>query len=160
MSSRPIADLFARRDVLRLVGGASIAGLAPLAGCAPVEAAPRPIRWGRDVCEFCHMVFADRRFSAEVWDPEIGRARIFDDFGCAVLATSESGLVDRAEVPFWVSDDADPSRFIDARKARYRNDATTPMGYSHSAGTSPKHRLAFAEAVSAIRDKANCEHRG
>ncbi len=160
MSSTPLRDLFAgasRRDVLRLGGLAALG--AGLAACSEVKAEPRKIKWGRDTCEFCHMVFADRRFAAEVWEPENNRARIYDDFGCAVLAASENGLADRDEVPFWVTDDADPARWLDARTAHYRDDATTPMGYSHSAGLSPAHRLDFHAAVKAIRDKATCEHR-
>lgn len=158
MVSASIADLFAaasRRDALRLTG---FAALAAFAGCAPVEAAPRKIKWGRDTCEFCHMTFADRRFAAEVWNPATNRARIYDDFGCAVLASTENGTADRADVPFWVSDDADPDHWLDARAARYRNDAVTPMGYAHSAGRTPDHPLDFSTAVAAIRDKAACEH--
>jgi len=158
MVASPIVDLFAaasRRDALRLAG---LAALATLAACGPVQAAPRPIKWGRDTCEFCHMTFADRRFAAEVWDPETDRARVYDDFGCAVLAATENGTADRDDVPFWVSDDDAPATWIDARAAHYRSDATTPMGYGHSAGRSPAHRLDFRAAVSAIRDKAACEH--
>lgn len=104
------------------------------------------------------MVFADRRFAAEVWDPEAERARIYDDFGCAVLAANERGLVDRTDVAFWVTDDGAPDTWLDARTARFRNDVTTPMGYGHSAGKSPLHRQDFAGAVAEIRDKALCEH--
>lgn len=159
MSTSTVDDLFAlptRRAVLRLAGLAAI-GVA-LPACSEVKAAPRAIKWGRDTCEFCHMVFADRRFAAEVWEPANNRARIYDDFGCAVLAASENGLADRDDVPFWVVDDGDPNRWLDARSTRYRNDATTPMGYAHSAGSSPAHRLDFRAAVTAIRDKATCEH--
>jgi nitrous oxide reductase accessory protein NosL len=159
MASSSIADLFARptrRAALRLAGlGVGVA----LAGCAAATPEPRRIKWGRDTCEFCHMTFADRRFAAEIWDPEQNRARLYDDFGCAVLAGSESGLVDRADVAFWVTDDAAPEVWLDARQARYRGDAVTPMGYGHSAGRTPAHRLEFRTAVAAIRDKAACEHR-
>lgn len=159
MASSPIADLFAgstRRDVLRLAALAATS--ASLAACAPATPAPRKIKWGRDVCEFCHMTFADRRFAAEVWDPETNRAHIYDDFGCAVLAASETGLADHPEVPFWVTDDGAPEVWLDARAAHYRDDSVTPMGYSHSAGRGAAYRLDFPTAVAAIRDKAACEH--
>ena len=162
MPGSPLADLFARphrRAVLRAGGGLAALALG-LSGCADVPVEPRKIKWGRDACEFCHMVFADRRFAAEVWDPGTSRARIYDDFGCAVLAASEAGTLERADVAFWVSDDAAPDTWIDARAAHYRNDTTTPMGYGHSAGRTPAHRLDFAAATAAIRDKAACEHRG
>ncbi len=158
MASSPVADLFAaatRRDALRFAG---LAALATLSACGPVQAAPRKIKWGRDTCEFCHMTFADRRFAAEVWDPTTERARIYDDFGCAVLASTEAGTADRDDVPFWVSDDDVADVWLDARTAHYRNDSVTPMGYAHSAGHTPAYTLAFRAAVAAIRDKAACEH--
>lgn len=159
MSRSPLAELFDRPSRREAVLGLALVGVgAGLAACAPATPAPRKIKWGRDTCEFCHMTFADRRFAAEVWDADLGRARIYDDFGCAVLASSESGLVDRADVPFWVSDDDAPEVWIDARTAHYRDDAVTPMGYSHSAGRSPAHRLDFAAATKAILEKAACEH--
>ena len=160
MPVSPLADLFARphrRAVLHAGGGLAALALG-LSGCADVPVEPRRIKWGRDACEFCHMVFADRRFAAEVWDRDTNRARIYDDFGCAVLASAENGRLDDATVPFWVTDDADPTRWLDARTARYRNDVVTPMGYGHSAGPAADHPLAFAAAAEAIRTKAACEH--
>lgn len=157
MPCAPIDRLFGavrRRDVL--AGAAT----AVLAGCAPAAPAPRAIRWGRDVCAFCHMTFADRRFAAEVWDPALGRVHVYDDFGCAVLAVYEADLIDRADIPFWVTDDGAPDTWLDARTARYRGDVVTPMGYGHSAGRSTAHTLDFASAAAAIRQKALCEHSG
>ena len=141
-----------------LGAGLAFATVAGLPACSEVQAAPRPIKWNRDSCEFCHMVFADRRYSAEWWDAELHRPRVFDDFGCATLAAAEAGVIDRTDTLFWVSDDAEPGRWLDARTAHYRDGAATPMGYGHSAGTTPDHRLDFAAATKAIRDKAACEH--
>lgn len=154
------ADLFAapsRRTLLR--GAAVFAAVACLPGCSEVTPEPRKIKWGRDVCEFCHMVFADRRFAAEIWDADLKRARIYDDFGCAVLAAAELGVPDQGGAPWWVLDDGDPGRWLDARTALYRDGVTTPMGYGHSAGTGAGHPLGFVAAASAIRDKAACEHK-
>lgn len=160
MSSPLWDDLFARRPTRRGLIAGAVAGLVPAAlpACSEVPPTPRAVKWGRDTCEFCHMVFADRRFAAEVWDRDTNRARIYDDFGCAVLASAENGRLDDATVPFWVTDDADPARWLDARTARYRNDVVTPMGYGHSAGPAADHPLAFAAAAEAIRTKAACEH--
>ncbi|MDK9695304.1 MAG: hypothetical protein OEL76_02830 [Siculibacillus sp.] len=131
-----------------------------LPACSEVTPEPRKIKWGRDVCEHCHMVFADRRFAAQIWDAALPRARIYDDFGCAVLAADEMGVLNREDVRFWVTDDADPARWIDARTAHYRDEVVTPMGYGHSAAsTTAAHPLSFAEAATAIRDKAACEHK-
>lgn len=157
MPRSPVDRLFRgarRRDVL------GFAVTAVLAGCSEAVPAPRAIRWGRDVCEFCHMTFADRRFAAEVWDPAIGRPHVYDDFGCAVLAVYEAGLIERTDIPFWVSNDAAPDTWLDARAALYRGDAVTPMGYGHSAGHSAAHTLDFTSAAAAIRKKALCEHAG
>lgn len=154
---RPASRSPTRRAVLG--AGAVLATAVALPSCSEVQAAPRPIRWNRESCEFCHMVFADRRFSAEWWDADLHRARVFDDFGCAVLAAAEAGVVDRPDVAFWVSDDADPTRWLDARAAHFRDGQATAMGYGYSAGTSPVHRLDFAVAATAIRTKADCEHK-
>ena len=160
-SSRPLAELFAgtsRRAVLG--GGLASAVVALLPACSEVTPEPRKIKWGRDVCEHCHMVFGDRRYAAQIWDASLPRARIYDDFGCAVLAAEEMGLLGRDEVRFWVTDDLDPNRWIDARTAHYRDEVVTPMGYGHSAAsTAAGHPLSFSAAATAIRDKAACEHK-
>ena len=146
-----------RRGLLTVGAAVAMAALVP--ACSEVTAEPRKIKWGRDVCEHCHMVFADRRFAAQIWDAALSRPHIYDDFGCAVLAADEAGVLDRAEVRFWVSDDADPSRWLDARTAHFRDGVVTPMGYGHSAGPAGDHPLSFAAAATAIRDKAACEHK-
>ena len=163
MSSSPLpADLFTRpsRRVLLGVGVTTVAA-SLLPACSEVTPEPRKIKWGRDVCEFCHMVFGDRRFAAQIWDASLSRARIYDDFGCAVLAADELGLLGRDDVRFWVSDDLDPTRWIDARSAHYRDGVVTPMGYGHSAASTAAadHPLGFLAAATAIRDKAACEHK-
>ena len=160
MTSSLPADLFAAPSRRALVRAAlSLAALAALPACSEVTPEPRKIKWGRDACEFCHMVFADKRFAAQIWDAGLNRARIYDDFGCSVLAAAESGVLDRADVPWWVTDDDDPTRWLDARAATYRDGVVTPMGYGHSAGRLPSHPLTFAAAATAIRDKAACEHK-
>ncbi|NVO16400.1 MAG: hypothetical protein HXX10_20425 [Rhodoplanes sp.] len=120
---------------------------------------PRTIKWNRDTCDHCHMVFADRRFAAQVWDPEMRRTRLYDDFGCAVLSAGELGLIDRDDVPFWVTDDAAPDHWLDARTARYRDGVVTPMGYGYSAGPAATHPVDFRTAAAAIREKADCAHK-
>lgn len=150
------ANLATRRSVLASGFGAGI--FVCLSGCSEVQASPRPIKWGRETCEFCHMTFGDRRFSAEWWDGANHRARVFDDFGCAVLAADEAGVLNDPSVPFWVSDDGNPAKWLDARAARFRDGVSTPMGYGHSAGSGASHALDFATAATAIRDKAACEH--
>lgn len=159
-----MADLFAaalaspadRRSIL--ASGLSLGAFLCLPACSEVQASPRPIKWGRETCEFCHMTFGDRRFSAEWWDRANARAHVYDDFGCAVLAADEAGVLNDPGVAFWVSDDAAPTTWLDARVTSYRNGVSTPMGYGHSAGKGPAYPLDFATAAAAIRDKAACEH--
>ena len=159
MSAIPLDDLFARPSRRGVIAASlGLAATALLPACSEVPPEPRRIKWGRDVCEFCHMVFGDRRYAAEVWDRGGNRARIYDDFGCAVLAAAEANLLDDPAVPFWVTDDADPTRWLDARTANYRDGVVTPMGYGHSAGPKADHPLDFRTAAKAIRDKAACEH--
>lgn len=146
-----------RRVLLRAGALAALAPLLP--ACSEVEAHPRAIKWGRDTCEFCHMVFADRRYVAEVWDAELHRARLYDDFGCAVLGAAEMGVIDKPEVRFWVSDEMKPDVWLDARAASFRANVVTPMGYGHAAGVGAQYPLGFAAAAQAIRDKAACEHK-
>lgn len=146
-----------RRAIVGAGLGFGVAVMLP--ACSEVTPEPRKIKWGRDVCEHCHMVFADKRFAAQIWDAALSRPHIYDDFGCAVLAAAEMEVLDRAEVRFWVTDDADPNRWIDARTAHYRDGVVTPMGYGHSAGPAADHPLSFAAAATAIRDKAACEHK-
>ncbi len=153
-------DLFgapSRRTALRAALGAG--AFVCLAGCSEVQPTPRTIKWGRDLCEHCHMVFADRRYVAQIWDKDLNRARIYDDFGCAALAAVERGVLDREDVPFWVTDDSNPANWLDARKARYRDGQKTPMDYGHSAGMTASHKLDFRAAVAAVREKEACAHR-
>ena len=147
-----------RRALLQ--GGVVCGVSASLPACSDVTPAPRAIKWGRDLCEFCHMVFADRRYVAEIWDRTYNRARIFDDFGCAVLAAFDLKIADESDIPFWVNDEAHPEVWLDARRAAFRNAVRTPMDHGHAAGTTAAHALSFKAAASAIRDKAGCEHRG
>lgn len=146
-----------RRALLRAAGAVVAASGLPACSQAPAE--PRKIRWGRDVCEFCHMTFGDRRYGAQIWDSNQNRARIYDDFGCAVVAAFDAGTLDRAEVKFWTIDETRPQVWLDARSAMFRA-APTPMGYDHASGSGGAYTLDFAAATQAIKIKAGCEHPG
>ena len=147
-----------RRALIR--AGAACGAVAMLPACSEVTPAPRTIKWGRDLCEYCHMVFGDRRYAAEIWDAEHNRARLYDDFGCAVLAAYDLKIPDSSDIPFWVSDEARPEVWLEARGAKYRASVSTPMDYGHAAGSTDAYPLTYKAAATAIRDKAGCEHRG
>lgn len=153
-------DLKAAPSRRILMRAAAVCTLAPLLpACSEVKATPRTIKWGRDTCEYCHMVFGDRRYVAEIWDSEFNRARIYDDFGCAVLAAAEKGVLDKADVAFWANDETRPEVWLDARAAKFRDKVVTPMGYGYASGTGSAHTIDFAAAAAAIREKAECEHK-
>lgn len=156
---RPCSErAVSRRALLR--ASWIVAAAAGLPACSQAPAEPRKIRWGRDVCEFCHMTFGDRRYGAQIWDAAQNRARIYDDFGCAVVAAFDAGTLDRAEVKFWTIDETRPEIWLDARAALYRDRVPTPMGYDHASGTGRAYALDFAAATKAIKIRAGCEHPG
>jgi len=140
--------------------GLSAVAAAGLAGCSDATPAPRAVRLKRDICPFCGLPVYDSRYAAEIWDSENSRVRVYDDFGCAVLAAAQRGELERSDVGFWVADESDPTRWLDARSARYRSDAQTPMEFGHAAGPADRYRLDFATAVAAVREKALCAHLG
>lgn len=155
---RDTASPVSRRALLRAGFVCVAGGLLP--ACSEVAPAPRAIKWGRDLCEFCHMVFGDKRYVAQIWNREMGRAQIYDDFGCAVQAAVERDVLNATEVSFWVNDETKPDVFLDAREAMYRAGARTPMGHGYAPGATPAYTLDFAVATQAIRDKTACEHKG
>jgi len=132
------------------------AGVGALGGCSDAKPAPRAVRLGRETCQNCGMTVSDARYAALIWDSEYGRVRVYDDFGCAVVAAFQRKELDRADVAFWVADETDPAKWLDARAARFRDNAATPMGYGHAAGPEANHPLDYEKAVTAICDKAMC----
>jgi len=131
-----------------------------LIGCSDATPAPRAVRLKRDICPYCGLPVYDARYAAEIWDSEYRRVRVYDDFGCAVLAAAQRGELERTDVGFWVADETDPTRWLDARTARYRSGVKTPMEFGHAAGPADGHPLDFATAVAAVREKALCAHSG
>lgn len=127
-----------------------------LAGCADAKPAPRAVRLKRENCDHCGMPIGDARYAAEIWNGDSGRVRVYDDFGCAVLAAVARNELERTEVAFWVADENDPDRWLDARSARYRSGAATPMGHGYAAGPASGHPLDFTAASAAVCEKALC----
>lgn len=138
--------------------GVAAGAVGALAGCADATPAPRAVRLGREACQNCGMTIGDARYAAEIWDPGYGRVRVYDDFGCAVLAAYQRKELDRADIAFWVADETDPAKWLDARAARYRAGAMTPMNYGYAAGSASRHTVDYAAATKAICDKALCAH--
>ncbi len=104
-----------------------------ISGCAekPVGE-PRKVHWDRDMCERCKMVLSDRKFSAQVINPETGRKYMFDDLGCVILWFKEDKIAWSDKAIIWVND-VKSGEWIDARNAFYDTENITPMAYGFGA---------------------------
>jgi nitrous oxide reductase accessory protein NosL len=104
-------------------------------GCEkkPVGAVEQ-MHWDRDMCERCKMAISERKFAVQIIDPQSGKSYKFDDIGCAVLWMDEEKIPWREKAIIWITD-AKNGRWIDARKAKYTEDAITPMAFGFAAYT-------------------------
>jgi nitrous oxide reductase accessory protein NosL len=91
-----------------------------------------PMHWDRDMCERCKMAISERKFAVEVIEPKRDKAYKFDDIGCAVLWMEEEKVPWKNEAIIWITD-AKSGRWIDAKKAKYTEDAITPMAFGFAA---------------------------
>jgi len=91
---------------------------------------PAKMHWDRDMCERCKMAISDRKFAVQGID-ERNRVYRFDDIGCLVLWQR----LEHPDIKFkkiWITD-AKTGRWIDAKKACFKRDFLTPMGYGYGA---------------------------
>ncbi|MBI4953148.1 MAG: hypothetical protein HY908_14030 [Myxococcales bacterium] len=125
---------------------APVAWLACAGGDKPVD----PV-WGKQPCAACAMLVSEPRHAGQLVT-ESGDRFYFDDPGClaAYLAERTASAEPAARVgAAWVRDEA--GSWIDARSARYRTGARTPMDYGFEAqadGTA-----SFADVERAARDR-------
>ncbi|WP_052433524.1 nitrous oxide reductase accessory protein NosL [Sulfurospirillum arsenophilum] len=102
-------------------------------GCdSKIDLSPKKIHWDRDMCERCKMVLSDRKFSAQVINPDNGKNYVFDDIGCVILWFQENSIAWKEHAVIWVND-AKTGEWIDARKAFYDVANITPMAYGFGA---------------------------
>jgi hypothetical protein len=80
------------------------------------------------------MAISERKFAVQIIDPQSGKSYKFDDIGCAVLWMDEEKIPWREKAIIWITD-AKNGRWIDARKAKYTEDAITPMAFGFAAYT-------------------------
>lgn len=116
------------------------AGLGLLLGGCGGEATSGPveIKWDRDTCERCRMAISDKRFAAQVRDPN-RKVHKFDDIGCAMFWVAHQAFNElSANSEYWVADYRG-GNWLDARKANFLHGKKSPMGYHYAA-------LAEAEA--------------
>ena len=90
------------------------------------------MHWDRDMCERCKMAISERKFAVQIIDPKTGKDYKFDDLGCAVLWLKEEKIPWADQAIIWITD-AKTGVWMDARKAKYVNDAITPMAYGFAA---------------------------
>jgi nitrous oxide reductase accessory protein NosL len=103
-------------------------------GCSKKENSnsPQKVHWDRDMCERCKMVLSDRDFATEIINPKTHKVYYFDDIGCAVLWLEEEKIPWAESAKIWVKD-GKTKKWIDAKKAKYVDDAITPMAYGFKA---------------------------
>ncbi len=102
-------------------------------GCeSQIDTKPIAVHWDRDMCERCKMVLSDRKFSAQVVNPENGKHYMFDDIGCVILWFKEDKIPWSEKAVIWVND-ARNGEWIDARSAWYDVENITPMAYGFGA---------------------------
>ena len=142
-----------RRRFLALLNSVSIApciqpllgvgtGLS-LVGCrGEPSSGPIQVKWDRDADPRCGMIISDKRFAAQIRDPQ-GKAWKFDDIGCALFWLSQRPFNEETpNAEFWVADYR-MGGWIDARQAHYLPGKKSPMGYQFAAVARPE-----ADAVS------------
>ena len=108
---------------------------------------PATMHWDRDMCERCKMAISDRKFAVQAVD-EKNRVYKFDDIGCLVLWHK----LEHPEVKFkkiWITD-AKTGKWIDAKKACYKEGFITPMGYGYGALEHGENCLRFEDVKKAI----------
>jgi len=93
---------------------------------------PVDIKWDREVDPRCSMVISDKRFAAQIRDPN-RKVTKFDDIGCAMFWLMQQTFSEQtANTEYWVADYRNGG-WIDARKAHYLEGKKSPMGYHYAA---------------------------
>ncbi len=96
------------------------------------------IKWDRDTDARCGMAISDRRFAAQIRDPEY-KVWKFDDVGCAVFWLTQRAFNEESpNVEFWVADYGNEGVWLDARRAHYLAGPRSPMGYQFAALAGPQ----------------------
>ena len=120
--------------------------LVGLGACGGPKTEPEPVHYDRDVCEQCRMIISDPHFATEVRGKD-GVLHRFDDIGGAVLwMNAHGGQGAQAEV--WVMDMEDGETWLEARKAFFVADQTTPMDFGFGAVAQKTERAVDYEAMS------------
>jgi copper chaperone NosL len=101
-----------------------------LAAMACGNPGPRPLAYGTENCEHCHMTLVDPRFSAELLT-STGRVIPFDDVGCLGTLVATGGIPAAQIGSLWVSEYLPPHGLLEVSRAVFlQSDSVhTPMDY-------------------------------
>lgn len=137
------ADPLSRRRALVLIAAGAASGLA-LSGCWDDDTGPTRLLYDRDTCDLCRMMISDRRFAAQLRDPQ-GQPHRFDDIGCALNWLHLQSYATNPAVPIWVNDYQTPETWLVARDAQFLRGFLSPMNYGFAAlATSHPDAISFA----------------
>lgn len=104
----------------------TIVWLVALVACS--TPGPKPLAFGRAVCDHCHMTLEDRRFGAELV-LRTGKVVPYDDPGC--LAAGVATIAPSTIHSLWVADYLEPDslRPVDGMVFLKSDRVRSPMGY-------------------------------
>ena len=123
-----------------LVGVAAGWSLAACSG--EPSSGPTQVHWDRDADPRCGMIISDKRFAAQIRDPQ-GKAWKFDDIGCALFWLAQRPFnEDTPNTEYWVADYR-MGGWIDARQAHYLPGKKSPMGYQVAASLAARQNALF-----------------
>ncbi|MEY3220030.1 MAG: hypothetical protein RIT27_1387 [Pseudomonadota bacterium] len=92
------------------------------------QTGPIEIKWDRDACEQCRMALSDRHFAVQIRGGKNADIFKFDDLGCALHWLEEQDWKNDSNIEIWVKD-FQTEQWLDAQKAFYVPNQTTPMDY-------------------------------
>jgi len=96
-----------------------------LVACTKNDQPVDPV-WGKQPCAQCSMLVSDKAFAAQLVTAS-GDRKYFDDVGCMVVFAQAAP----AKL-MWVRD-SQSGQWVDAKAARYKKGARTPMDYGFEA---------------------------
>ena len=156
---KPLIGLSRRAFVSKAATLPPLAAL-PLAtlvsACFGPDKSPREVKLGRDACAHCAMLAEDRRYVAQIQGGPRNERFIFDDVGCAVQFAASNPWARRADAGFRAADFENPTVWLEARAASYRDGMKTPMdlGFAaYAAGCGP---YTFDKMTDAVVAKTGC----
>lgn len=111
------------------------------------ETADQPVDpvWGKQACGSCAMLVSEPAHAAQLATAD-GTRVFFDDLGCLVEYQKERGAAKK----LWVR--TSEGRWVDAKTAKYKGGAKTPMdyGFTYAADGTAE----FADVEDAVKKKS------